>query len=98
VPKSAYTCSCSYCSSACSCPTAAPLLLHLLLHLLLLLQVKLVLERGTGSLPPGYFQGREGIATWEVGAPTRHMAKTLFSFSNLHREKKPVVHSFYIKL
>jgi hypothetical protein len=37
--------------------------------LLLLLQVKLVLERGTGSLPPWYFQGREGIATWEVRAP-----------------------------
>ncbi|KAF6259783.1 hypothetical protein COO60DRAFT_973623 [Scenedesmus sp. NREL 46B-D3] len=28
-------------------------------------KVKLVLERGTGRLPPWYFQGREGIATWE---------------------------------
>ncbi|WIA23589.1 hypothetical protein OEZ85_000301 [Tetradesmus obliquus] len=29
-------------------------------------KVKLVLERGTGSLPPWYLQGREGIASWEV--------------------------------
>lgn len=34
---------------------------------MLMLQVKLVLERSSGGpLPPWYFRGREGIATWEV--------------------------------
>jgi hypothetical protein len=61
------TCAVAHCSLCAHTNLLSELLL------LLLLQVKLVLERGTGRLPPWYFQGREGIATWEVRIKTSLM-------------------------